>query len=859
MKKILIIIFLASFTFSNSQTFKEVAKEIGVGEHYSKDFREMSGGVVIFDFNNDGWEDIFTVGGLGNPSALFQNMKDGTFNNVTSSKGLSIDLLIHTVGAAAADLDNDGDADLIVTTNERADSFIFENRNGVFKDIAKEAGIVGKIWNTAVSFVDFDLDGDLDIYFSSYVGASGRCDRNFFYENLGDMKFREIGEELGVDDYGCSLASTFSDYDNDGDFDLLVANDFGLTIESNKIFENQYPERKFLDVSELTGFNDKIFGMGIEGGDFDEDGDMDYYTTNIGPNKFYVNDGNKGLVEKGVEYGIDNKHKKGTDSLATSWGISWFDYDNDSDFDLFVSNGNVILTDSLMTYSDPNLLYQNDGNGNFTEVGEAEGIADIKKGRGIGLIDFDNDGDMDIIQSVVTTEEGSESETDDDRVNFFRNNSSENGNNWIQFKLRGNSDNKDAIGSKIEVFFEGRRLIAETVSGGSSYMSQHSSIKHFGLGVTATQVDKVIVTFPNGDKVIRNNLPSNQRYEIIQAFRTTSNIEMCYGDRFNNKFEVFQDTTVIETLTSTDGIDSIVTYVIDVFDEIKVNSNLQLCYGAEFAGFTWNTAGEIDETYRSYKGCDSTVTYNITVNPPEERYIDTTICYGGLLEKIRITRDRRVEIPITDPNGCDSLLVYNVTVNDGPKFSTTVEVCRGLPYRGTVIENDTVFFDSFKTSTGCDSIYEQKIVMLNYGQKDSIINIFSDEIFEGKFYTKDTTLYRNLGLKAENGCDSVLALNLSVTLSSVGYDNNNLFNIKLFPNPAESFIEISYNQQSAQDVTIELYNTIGQKIATIYNGYSKEGINKHIWKFSNKNLLKGMYMLRITDKDKYRTEKLIIQ
>ena len=178
-------------------------------------------GVSVADFNNDGWEDIFTVGGLGRPSALFQNMKDGTFKNVTSTTGLTIDLLIQTVGVAAADLDNDGDTDLIVTTNERADSFIFENRGGVFKDIAKEAGIQGNKWNTAVSFIDFDLDGDLDIYFSTYVGATGRCDRNFFYENLGNMKFVEIGEELGVDDLGCSLASTFSDYDNDGDFDII--------------------------------------------------------------------------------------------------------------------------------------------------------------------------------------------------------------------------------------------------------------------------------------------------------------------------------------------------------------------------------------------------------------------------------------------------------------------------------------------------------------------------------------------------------------------------------------------------------------------------------------------------------------
>lgn len=859
MKKLAIILLALSVSLGYSQSYEEVAKEIGIGKHQILDSREMSGGVVAFDFNNDGWEDIFVVGGAGNPCGLYQNMKNGKFQNIYASSGIYIEALEHTVGAAAADLDNDGDKDLIVTTNERANTYIFENiGNGKFLNITKSTGIEGNVWNTAVSFIDFDLDGDLDIYLSSYIGSNGGCDRNFFYENLGNMKFKEIGIELGVDDIGCSLASTFSDYDGDGDFDLLVANDFGKTVSSNRLFENLYPEKKFKDATETSGFNSRIFGMGIEGGDFDEDGDMDYYTTNIGENHFFVNNGNKTMTEKGVQYGIDNKHKAGTDSLATSWGIAWYDYDNDSHLDLFVSNGNVILTDSLMSFTDPNLLFHNDGQGNFTEVGEAEGIADTKKGRGIALVDFDNDGDMDIVQTVATTGYGSQSETDDDRVHFFKNNASENGNNWIQFHLVGNSDNRDAIGSKVAIFFDGRKLIAETSSGGSSYMSMKTSIIHFGLGAK-TSIDRVEVTFPNGEKAIKYNLKSKQRYDIIQAYRTTTNVELCYGDRFNNKFDVYRDTTVSETYTAKNGVDSIVTYQIEVDAEIKINANSQLCYGDEFQGFTWKSAGQVTEKLKSYKGCDSTIIHNITVNPPVESFIDTTVCYGGLINKIRITKDRKVEIPIENPNGCDSLLVYNVVVNDGPKFTSNIDVCSGEMYKGVQITKDTILFSSFKTTTGCDSIYEESIAVLPYGQQDSTINLISDEMFEGKFYDKDTTIYRNLGFKASNGCDSLLAIHLNITLSSVSYDNSNLFDMKLYPNPAEDYIEISYYQTNAQQTTIELYNTMGQKVATIYNGYSAEGNNRKIWKFGDIHLPKGIYMLRITDKDKYRTEKLLIQ
>lgn len=858
MRKLIVlsILFLVTLSFTFGQTYEEVAKEIGLGNHVSKDDREMCGGVVVFDYNNDGYEDIFAVGGFLNNSALFKNKGDGTFENVYSSSGISIPQTTVVVGCAAADLDNDGDIDLFITTNERADNYIYENRNGVFYDVTLGSGLEVKIWSTAVSFVDFDLDSDLDIYVSNYVGADGRCDANFFYENLGDFKFKEISKELGVDDSGCSLASTFSDYDNDGDPDLLVANDFGLTIESNKIFENQYPERKFIDVSDATGFNDRIFGMGIEGGDFDEDGDFDYYTTNIGENKFYVNDGNKNLVQQAEAYGMDDKFKKGTDSLSTSWGIHWYDYENDGDMDLFVSNGNVILTDSVMAFEVPNLLYQNDGSGNFTEVGELEGVADTKQGRGIALNDFDNDGDMDIVQVVVNSTLDSEADTDDDRIHFFKNNASENGNNWIQFKIVGTTDNRDAVGAKVFLYFDGRELVREVNSGGSSYMSQRTRIIHYGLG-SANSINRVEVVFPNGEKVVKAGLAINQRHTITQTYRSTENVELCFGERYKNMFTAKADTTIQENYKASDGVDSIVTVYIDVIEEIIMNENMTVCYGQEVNGRTWKNDGSYEELFRSYKGCDSTIVYNITVEDPVESNIDTTVCYGGLFNGVRITKDRSLLMEHENPDGCDSIVVYDITVNEGPKYSEVFEVCMNSEYNGVNIDSDTTFFNSYKTEAGCDSIYEEKIVVLPYGIADSVVEIYSNEPFEGNFYENDTTLYKNLGVVAQNGCDSVLAIHINVTISGVEYDEYNAFKSNIYPNPVEDEIEISFLQQNPQKVTIELYSSSGQLVATLYNGYSNKGENVKSFNLEKYGISAGVYLIKIIDENKYRTMKFI--
>jgi hypothetical protein len=398
-------------------------------------------------------------------------------------------------------------------------------------------------------------------------------------------------------------------------------------------------------------------------------------------------------------------------------------------------------------------------------------------------------------------------------------------------------------------------------------MSQRTRIIHYGLGASsglkgeslASSIDRVEVVFPNGEKVIKSGLAINERHTITQTYRTTENVELCYGAMYKNKFEAIRDTTVIEKYTASDGVDSLVTVYLDVLEEIITTENMNLCYGKEFKDKTWKENGDLEELFRSYKGCDSTVVYNISVEPPVQTDVDTTVCYGGLFNNVRITKDRSIFVDLENEDGCDTLVRYNVSVNEGPNYSEFFEVCRNSVYNGVTIESDTTFFSSFKTETGCDSIYEEKIVMLSFGVQDSVVEIYSNEPYDGNYYDSDTTLFKDLGIISQNGCDSVMAIHINVTTSGVEYDEYNAFNSKLYPNPVEDEIEITFSQQKPQNITIELYGSDGKLLGTLYEGYSVSGNNTKLFSIEQFGISAGMYLIKITDENKYRTMKFIKQ
>ncbi len=503
---------------AGAQVFEEVSRSAGVRHYCYGPLHQICGGVAVFDYNNDGYEDIYLTGGL-EPDRLYENNGNGTFRDVTKDAGLGFLKDTPTVGVATGDIDNDGHREIFVTTEEGHRAFLLRNNgDGTFTDITETAGITGEQWSTSVTFGDYNLDGFLDIYVSSYVvydslpydeHLAGAIE-NHLYRNNGDLTFDDVAHSLGVNDYeGATLAVAFTDYDGDNNVDLFVANDFGYLFSPSALYRND-SGTAFADVGKVSAMDSAINAMGIAVGDYDEDGDLDYYVTNMAGNLFHENVGNGRFVELGMAKEIGNP-------FSTGWGTAFLDYDNDTYLDLLVSNGRVLPRYSLdlvdhrnrLILPHENKLFRNIGNGEFLDVSRVEGVADSTKGRGLAYVDYDNDGDLDFVVAVVRQDRGEVGHT------LVYRNDTENGHHWLKLKLEGTVSNRDAFGCKVRVVAGGRSWIRE-VGGGSSYLSQNSSVVHFGLGAYSA-VDSVIVTWPGGATYVRTDVPSNQLLHIVEA------------------------------------------------------------------------------------------------------------------------------------------------------------------------------------------------------------------------------------------------------------------------------------------------------------------------------------------------------
>jgi len=266
------------------------------------------------------------------------------------------------------------------------------------------------------------------------------------------------------------------------------------------MLSNDFPANSFTGLSQ-SQLNAALYGMGIAIGDYDQDGDFDYYVTNIGSNFLFQNDGNQVFEEvaslAGVENSITPEGKN-----TTGWGTFFFDYDNDTYLDLFVSNGFVPAFDFLPTsVNDPNKLYKNQGDGTFTDLSDEFNLSDNSINRGSIFGDYDNDGDLDFF--VVTLNYIGQG------VKSLLYNNQENGpNNWLKFKLEGTSSNRDAIGTRLLLFTGDKKLIRE-IGAGSSHASQNTNVIHFGLGI-APKADSLWVIWPGGFTQVLYDIEANQ-------------------------------------------------------------------------------------------------------------------------------------------------------------------------------------------------------------------------------------------------------------------------------------------------------------------------------------------------------------
>lgn len=550
---ITLIFFCQIFAVAYSQTFKDVGISAGIEHVFDFGDFHFGGGVAVFDYNNDGYEDLYMTGGA-NDDVLYKNNGNGTFSRRTRQAGLLHEGLV-TQGVVTGDINNDGFRDLFITVrcdletleNYKPNLLYLNNGNGTFSDISVTSGIVNDTsFSTTVNFGDVNLDGYLDIYVGNWVASSvqkvfdeegfaklywpEKGSPNVLFINNGDLTFKKAGARYGVDQDGLPWGAVFTDYDNDNDLDILIANDFGRVVRANTLYRNEYPEPIFSDVSRESGIEIKMHGMGIALGDYNEDGFLDYYATNIRKNVLYESNGDGTFTNKAEFLNVDNPQFDIRDTFVHSigWGANFMDCNNDTYLDLFVTNGQIHpetgggdTYPGLDTLYNPNVLYQNDGTEHtFSDISDQAQIGDPYRGRGSATLDYDNDGDLDIVVVNQVNMPGYGIGTKPRSV-LFRNDLSVD-NNWLKVKLRGIDTNTDGIGSKVRLVVNGRSFFRE-IDGGSSNMSQSSTIAHFGLG-QYEKIDTLEVLWLGGRIQGITDIDPNQTITVVQ------------GD-FNNGFQ----------------------------------------------------------------------------------------------------------------------------------------------------------------------------------------------------------------------------------------------------------------------------------------------------------------------------------
>jgi hypothetical protein len=522
--------------------FHDVATASGLvfthvnGASPDKHFAEIMGsGGLFFDFDNDGWIDVFLVdgGSKANPLVartarhrLFRNRGDGSFVDVTAAS-----LIRHSaygMGACAGDYDNDGLTDLYITSD--GPNLLYRNAgNGAFRDVTASARVGSPLWSTSCAFADFDRDGRLDLFVTSYVqgadenpfcGRTGtgklrvychplnfRPSPNVLYHNDGDGTFTDISVRAGIASFtGNGLGVAVADYDDDMWPDVFVAND-GVP---NVLFHNEgngrFTDRALVAGVSVASDGKARAGMGTAFGDVDGDGRLDLVVTNheTEMHSLFRNAGGGAFTDATASSGI------GPATLRyVGFGVVFADYDNDGDLDLAIVNGHVIdniaMFRSGAKHAQQRLLLENTGTGRFRDASarSGPGFAGERVGRTVVSGDVDNDGDLDLL--VTSNGQG---------VELLLNDGG-NRNNALLLRLVGTRSNRDAIGARLRLTAGGRAQVREVTSG-SSYLGQNDPRIHVGLG-DATVVARLEIRWPSGQTEVVQNVAVNQLVVIREG------------------------------------------------------------------------------------------------------------------------------------------------------------------------------------------------------------------------------------------------------------------------------------------------------------------------------------------------------
>ncbi|HET9271781.1 MAG TPA: CRTAC1 family protein [Vicinamibacterales bacterium] len=518
------------------------------GERYYPEI--MAPGVALFDYDNDGDLDVYLVQSqmLGKGKTLkdatFQPkgaLKDRLYRNdlnggalhftdVTDASG--IDVQTYGMGVAAGDYDNDGYVDLYRTGLKGA-VLLHNNGNGTFTDVTAKAGAGDPDgWGVSSSWVDYDRDGFLDLFVGNYLlysteadidclavtGQHDYCPPNSYraqpsrlYRNRGNGTFEDVTRKALVGGaYGPALGVSTADFDGDGWIDIYVGND-GV---ANQLWMNQkngtFKDTAFLAGAAVNGAGNAEASMGIDAGDFDNDGDEDLFITNwlAQMNILYVNDGKGAFEDAKALSGL------GPPSLAkTGFGTAWFDYDNDSWLDLLTLNGSVSIIEAQARANDPfplkmkNQLYRNLGNGRFEDVSSRAGSVfqreEVSRGGAFG--DVDNDGDIDVLVGVAAGP-----------TRLLINNVGA-ANKWIGLRLLLAGGKRDALGARVEIRRPGGSPLWRRVRSDGSYASASDPRLLVGLGPSAPDALALHVVWPDGKTDDFTSVPTGRYTTLVQG------------------------------------------------------------------------------------------------------------------------------------------------------------------------------------------------------------------------------------------------------------------------------------------------------------------------------------------------------
>jgi hypothetical protein len=507
-------------------------------------FETMVGGVAVFDYNNDGWLDIFFTNGAAIPSLvktdpsysnrLFRNNGDGSFTDVTEKAGLQG--IGYSMGVAAGDYNNDGFVDLYVTGVNRNQLF-HNNGDGTFTDVTEKAGVggfvpkLGKAWSVAAGWFDYNNDGLLDLFVVNYLNYSIKtaalcvqqnlpayCSPvdflgtpNILYRNNGDGTFTDVSEQSNISKYvGKGMGLAFADYDHDGFTDIFVAND---TFENYLLHNNG--DGTFTNVALLAGvaynaFGKAIAGMGADFRDIDNDGRPDIVETAMFGEGFplYKNLGDGQFQDVTATAGLS-----ALTSRLTAWGVGVFDFDDDGNKDLFTANADILDNARELAHRPfplPNRVFRNQGGLSFEDVSAKAGASFQVPAahRGAAFGDLNNDGKID---AVVTVLDGPP------EIWINRSGAPIGGhqNHWIIVKLVGLKSNRDGLGTKIKITTSlGTQYNQATTA--VSYNSSSDKRVHFGLG-SANVVDTMELTWPSGIKQVLKSVKADQIVTVTES------------------------------------------------------------------------------------------------------------------------------------------------------------------------------------------------------------------------------------------------------------------------------------------------------------------------------------------------------